>query len=125
MASRSVVVIRGGKKPDVVDLSSRTDDACGVIEVLLIPIWATALVPDSITMLKTAIHLALVFLFDIPDSILMFFIIAADYLQLINKYYYHPNLLPLKRQGNTTFKDPAKIYRQLLVNSLITSNSLK
>jgi hypothetical protein len=35
-----MVVMRGGKKPEVVDLNSKTDEASGVIAVLLIPICA-------------------------------------------------------------------------------------
>ena len=40
IASRSVVVILGGRKPALDDLSSKMDDGSGVIEVLLIPTCA-------------------------------------------------------------------------------------
>lgn len=37
MASRSAVVILGGRNPDVVDLNSKIEEALGVIGELLIP----------------------------------------------------------------------------------------
>ena len=40
MASRSVVVILGGRNPRVVDLNSNIEVELGVIEVVLIPTWA-------------------------------------------------------------------------------------
>jgi hypothetical protein len=44
--------MRGGRKPAVVDLNSKMEDACGVIEVLLMPICANALVQNNTMAVK-------------------------------------------------------------------------
>ena len=52
IASRCVVVILGKRNPNVVDLSSKIDDASGVIEELLIPTCADKLLPAVMQIIK-------------------------------------------------------------------------
>ena len=46
IASRSVVVIRGGRKPSVVERNSKIEEAFGVMDVVLIPTCANKLLKE-------------------------------------------------------------------------------